>query len=74
MCDKPRRLSLFQCFSNKVKSNIPMMKLNIHKIEVLTFTVASCITHITGTLIAQHGSTTGSPMLTGIVMVTGNLI
>ena len=50
------------------------MKLNTHKLVVLTFTVASCMTHITGTLIAQHGSTTGSTMLTGIVKVTGDLI
>ena len=51
-----------------------MMKLNVHKLVVLTFTVGSSVAHITGALIGQHGSTTGSSMLTGIVTVTGDLI
>ena len=51
-----------------------MMKLNVHKLVVLTFTLGSSVAHITGTLIAQHGSTTGSSMLTRVVHIAGNLI
>ena len=50
------------------------MKLSIHKLEVLTFAVGSCVAHIAGTVIGQHGSTTGSSMLTRIITVTGNLV
>ena len=61
-------------FFNKVNISVLIMKLNDHKLAVLTFTVGSSVAHITGTLIAQHGSTTGSSMLTRVVHITGNLI
>ena len=61
-------------FFNKVNISVLMMKLNIYKLEVPTFTIGSSVTHITGTLIAQHGSATGSSMLTRVVHITGNLI